>query len=441
MAPLVSQPPASASTVASTAAITAATATPVAASIAASAAEIKTADDDANRKAVEKYLRYGMRLIRVCRPLKVGDKDHPVPCTGPSHGDLCTSAGKRPQYSFSFSHHVTALSQLSDDVWGDYNVGVLVGAVNGMLCFDVDPRDKDEKAGTDPVQAMRDLVHDCLTVADLSDTLYERTSEGGLHFYYSIDPDMRKDTLKKLKHALQPYFARKLALLGADTGRALVVAAPSTHISGERYVTVNDKKPLHLSEATVDALADRLLAYHGRTHVASLPSTPGALTGVWAELLEESQSVYTYTDLASQIRSHTSHSGDGVPARVVTHFTLTGAVIADPAQRLSESRNAIITDTFYRLVKVRFSDDYGGAQALLEQQGYIFDSDRDTVYDYDPKTGTGTDKAIRYIYEEARRLDAAMCLPTWHEDRPKDFNRLLKSAIRKLIRDREDTRR
>jgi hypothetical protein len=97
--------------------------------------------------------------------------------------------------------------------WPDANVGIVTGAVSGLVVLDVDPR----KGGGDLLAALED-VHGALPR-----TVESLTGGGGQHFYF--------------RHPGASVPSRSIASgLDIKGDGGLVVSPPSGHVSGRVYV-------------------------------------------------------------------------------------------------------------------------------------------------------------------------------------------------------------
>lgn len=97
--------------------------------------------------------------------------------------------------------------------WPDANVGVVTGAVSGLVVLDVDPR----HGGFDSL-AVLEAVHGPITP-----TVSAYTGGGGEHFYF--------------RHSGAPIPSRSIAPgLDVKGEGGLVVCPPSAHVSGGLYV-------------------------------------------------------------------------------------------------------------------------------------------------------------------------------------------------------------
>ena len=140
--------------------------------------------------------------------------------------------------------------------WPEANVGIVTGAVSGLVVLDVDPRH-----GGDAALAELERGH-----GPLPDTVAATTGGGGRHLYFR-----HPGGLVRNKVGLAPGID-----LRGDGG--LVVAPPSLHPSGRRYAWVEGRAP---DAAPIAPMPDWLL------HLASAPpGGPGHPLRHWRELIE-----------------------------------------------------------------------------------------------------------------------------------------------------------
>lgn len=98
--------------------------------------------------------------------------------------------------------------------WPDANIGIRTGQVSGIVVLDIDAKN----GGLESWRDLQDL-HGRV------DTLTYYTGGGGLHLYFEAPPDELKSTTGDIAS-------------GVDTRAegGYVIAPPSLHISGERYI-------------------------------------------------------------------------------------------------------------------------------------------------------------------------------------------------------------
>ena len=119
--------------------------------------------------------------------------------------------------------------------WPGANIGIATGGESGLLVLDIDPRN-----GGD--QSLEKLP-------ELPDTPAVRTGGGGAQFYFKLSPG----TKMKSRSALLPGLDIK-----AEGG--YVVAPPSSHKSGKRYLWYADVAPEEGKLASIPQWLARLLA-------------------------------------------------------------------------------------------------------------------------------------------------------------------------------------
>ncbi|HKK14739.1 MAG TPA: bifunctional DNA primase/polymerase [Gammaproteobacteria bacterium] len=165
--------------------------------------------------------------------------------------------GKRPLLPWeAYQHRLAAPEEAAAWFrrWPDAAVGVVTGAVSGLVVLDVDPR----HGGDGSLQAL-EARHGPLPV-----TVEARTGGGGRHLYF-VHPGGTVRNQVGLAPGMD---------LRADGG--LVVAPPSRHASGRRYRWQPGRGP---GEAALAPLPPWLAA-HGGTH-------PGHPLSHWRHLARE----------------------------------------------------------------------------------------------------------------------------------------------------------
>ena len=100
--------------------------------------------------------------------------------------------------------------------WPDANIGIITGQISNLVVLDIDPRHGGDRA-------LEDLIR---TFGPLPPTLTARTGGGGRHFYFAAPSDP------------VPLPSRVGLANGVDVRAegGMVVAPPSIHPSGQRYV-------------------------------------------------------------------------------------------------------------------------------------------------------------------------------------------------------------
>ncbi len=140
------------------------------------------------------------------------------------------------------------------DQWPDANVGIVTGAVSGLLVLDVDPR----HGGTAALKSL-ETDHGALPA-----TVAAITGGGGRHLYF--------------RHPGRPTSNRAGLVAGIDLrgDGGMVVAPPSIHASGRAYrwqaETAPDQVPLAPTPRWLLALLKRAEAHpgHGTAHWRTL---------------------------------------------------------------------------------------------------------------------------------------------------------------------------
>ena len=125
--------------------------------------------------------------------------------------------------------------------WPDANVGIVTGRVSGIVVLDVDPRSGGDSA----------LVGLEERWGALPPTLEVQTGGGGRHLWFSSDEELPPAVL-----------APGLEL---KAERSVVIAPPSVHASGHRYVWIPARSPDDLAAALVPGWLE--LIAHGEAGV------------------------------------------------------------------------------------------------------------------------------------------------------------------------------
>jgi hypothetical protein len=174
--------------------------------------------------------------------------------------------------------------------WPEAGVGVVTGAVSGLVVLDIDPRHGGE-ASLERLQKQYDR---------LPSTLQCRSGGGGRHLYFA--------------HPRAPIRSKAGFAPGVDLRGegGYVVAPPSLHASGLRYVWVGDRKP-KISDLT--PLPDWVLQL-----AVDQPRRLGHSIAYWCRLVREGvregERNNTIASLAGHLLRH------GVDASVVVEVLL-----------------------------------------------------------------------------------------------------------------------
>ena len=137
------------------------------------------------------------------------------PC---SCGDAaCSSPGKHPRTTHGVKDATFDEATIRRwlDQWPDTNIGIATGAASGLVVLDVDPRHGGQESLQQLIEAHQ---------GDFPHTITALTGGGGAHFYFA-HPGVPMKNRVGLKPGLD---------IRADGG--YVVAPPSLHVSGNRYV-------------------------------------------------------------------------------------------------------------------------------------------------------------------------------------------------------------
>ncbi len=152
----------------------------------------------------------------------------------------CASPGKHPRVAWQrFEHERPTVAQVQGwwGRWPDANIGVITGAVSGVVVVDVDPRN-----GGDATLAVLEARWGALPV-----TVETRTGGGGRHLWF------RAPAVPLSSGPLAPGVDLK-----AEGG--MVVVPPSVHHSGGRYTWADGRDPGTLVPADPPSWLLRLAA-------------------------------------------------------------------------------------------------------------------------------------------------------------------------------------
>jgi len=170
------------------------------------------------RQALDYAIYGGFRVIPLWIPLKTGG------CSCPA-GKKCSSIGKHPmipKWRENASSDPTTIVRWSREARAGMNIGILGGPIHSdleIVILDVDPKNGGDAS----------LTHLREQVGELPPTLQVLTGGGGRHFYYLVNKGLSQ--VIKNKAGIDGFPGLDLR---SDGG--YVVAPPSIHASGERYV-------------------------------------------------------------------------------------------------------------------------------------------------------------------------------------------------------------
>jgi hypothetical protein len=171
--------------------------------------------------------------------------------------------------------------------WPDANVGIVTGALSGLVVVDVDPRHGGEASIAEWQRLHGALPH----------TVEARSGGGGRHLYFA--------------HPGRVVHNRVALLPGVDVrgDGGLIVAPPSIHPSGRRYAWVNAPGAVDLSPLP-PALLERVAPRGRRGHTVRF----------WRDLLAEGVAEGSRNDSIAALAGHLLWRG--VDAHVVTELVL-----------------------------------------------------------------------------------------------------------------------
>jgi len=162
--------------------------------------------------------------------------------------------------------------------WPDANVGIVTGAISGLVVVDIDPRHGGEQS----------LAQWKKRYGSLPSTLEARTGGGGRHVYFKHPGGVIHNRV-----AIAPGID-----LRADGG--CVVAPPSIHGSGVAYAWVSGHEPGKVALAEMPEWLSRL--------VRGGPTSPGHDPGHWPRLasagVDEGERNNTIASLCGHLLAH-----------------------------------------------------------------------------------------------------------------------------------------
>jgi putative DNA primase/helicase len=162
-------------------------------------------------EAAGRYAEFGLQTIAVHGMTAAGQ------CT--CGAKACSSPGKHPIQK-NWNQEPLLTTQDISEFWGKWpeaNIGLLTGPGSGLLVLDIDSKDGH------PAEAVLAAVQQKL--GQLPSTPMCRTGSGGFHLFFQYPKDHKiGNSVGKL--------AKQVDIRGEG---GFVVAAPSRHISGEKY--------------------------------------------------------------------------------------------------------------------------------------------------------------------------------------------------------------
>ena len=153
-------------------------------------------------------------------------------CARARHGEACTSAGKHPRYDRQLLPHGKRSASADPEVirrwwgrWPQANIGVCAGRDAGIVILDIDPR-SGGFASLEALQAAHGVFPETLTAT---------TGSGGTHYVFQHPGG------GPLSGGANKFGVPGVDCKGDD---GYIVAAPSLHLSGERYRWENPDAPI-----------------------------------------------------------------------------------------------------------------------------------------------------------------------------------------------------
>ncbi len=185
-----------------------------------------------NLDAALSYAARGWRVF----PLHTPDAQQQCSCRKRD----CSSVGKHPRTLNGLKDATTDQSQIAKwwRIWPEANVGLVTGLESGLLVLDID-------ADTDGLESIESLeeIH-----GDLPTTWAVRTGGGGMHLFFTHPGGSVAGSAGKIASGLD---------IRADGG--YVVAPPSLHVSGNRYLWPSGWNPSQVELAPVPDWLLRLI--------------------------------------------------------------------------------------------------------------------------------------------------------------------------------------
>ena len=170
-----------------------------------------------------KYAAAGIPVI----PLHWIKQDGTCSCR---QGDLCECKGKHPRIK-NWGEEASTDVQKITDWWTKTpmaNIGIPMGEKSGLVALDVDTRHNGD-------QSLNDLLGE---FGPLPDTITATTGSGGKHIVFKYTDELCLKNVVGFRDGLD-----------VRTQGGLIVAAPSMHVSGNRYSWDEGKSPFEMQAA------------------------------------------------------------------------------------------------------------------------------------------------------------------------------------------------
>lgn len=186
------------------------------------------------------------------------------------HQDVCDNVGKHPRTINGLKDATTDPKKIAEwwTMWSDANVGVVTGAVSGIVVVDIDPA----KGGTKTRSTIEEHGK-----RKLPKTKTAKTGGDGLHLVFKHPGSEIKNSASKIGPGLD---------IRGDGG--YIVAAPSVHASGKKYQWLDGAELIDAPQWLVD--------------LAQKTAPARKVTGPVGDSIPDGQRDDTLTSLAGSMR-------------------------------------------------------------------------------------------------------------------------------------------
>lgn len=149
-------------------------------------------------------------------------------------GAMCGASGKHPRIK-NWNEEATTDIEKITEWWTKAplaNIGIPMGEKSGLVALDVDTRHDGDKSLTDLITEF----------GPLPDTITATTGSGGKHYVFKYTEELCLKNVVGFRDGLD-----------VRTQGGLIVAAPSMHVSGNRYCWDEGKSPFEMQAADMPA--------------------------------------------------------------------------------------------------------------------------------------------------------------------------------------------
>jgi replicative DNA helicase len=263
---------------------------------------------DYNQRTLDEALDLAQLGIRIV-PIKPGEKRPPMPA-----------------WQEAATTNESTIRKWYEGQYRGYGLGVATGELaNGKHLFVLDIDEHD------PAVSGSDTLHDLEREnGKLPDTVEVHTGSGGKHLYFLSDTEIRNDAGKKLGPGLD---------IRGHNGQ--VLAPPTLHPNGERYLWAYDQTPWDIEIANAPQwLIDRLIDTPRPTAAVIPAQRDQFLTG--DSIADTYNAETTWTDILTQDGwqlSHIDHSGEH-------HWTRPGKTTREGTSATTNYQNRDVLKVF-----------------------------------------------------------------------------------------------